>query len=307
VENEALFAESFDVRLGFFKIARALAERLRAAPPDAVLVVEGVWYYALAQSALRRAGRLLKTVAVEHMHAGHGGRFSFAGWSRRAALKHADALVVLTSQTREAYAQKHPPKGRLACIPHALEDSAFLQSPYNAASRRILSAGRFTRQKGFDQIAPIAQKLFARHADWTWDIYGDGPARPAVEAQIRAAGLSSRVRLCGEVPDLTPFLKDAALFALPSRWEGFGMVLLEAMAAGVPCVAFDCPSGPRELLEDPRSLAPCFDQEAFARALAALVESPEARRELSQKGRLRARRYALEEVARRWEELLFSL
>ncbi|MBK1733239.1 hypothetical protein CKO41_15925 [Thiococcus pfennigii] len=101
-------------------------------------------------------------------------------------------------------------------------------------------------------------------------ILGDGPERPALEAQARRLGIDADVALIGFVSDPLPYMAQADLFVLSSRYEGLGNVLVEAMAVGCPVVSTDCPSGPREILEDGHHgpLVPVENAEMLAEAMA---------------------------------------
>ena len=139
----------------------------------------------------------------------------------------------------------------------------------------ILGAGRLQRQKDF----PTLIRAFARvrrERPCRLVILGDGSARGALEELIDTLGLSADVDLPGFQTNPYPFISRAALFALSSAWEGSPNALTEAMALGTPVVSTDCPSGPRELLEDGRfgPLVPVGDATALAAAMAATLERP---------------------------------
>lgn len=139
----------------------------------------------------------------------------------------------------------------------------------------LLAVGRLTRQKGFDTLlsalAAVRDQVPARLI-----ILGEGECRPRLEALRDGLGLADAVNLAGFVANPYPAMARAALFVLPSRWEGFPNALLEAMALGTPVVATDCPSGPREILEGGRygALVPVGDSEALARAILGTLADP---------------------------------
>jgi len=144
----------------------------------------------------------------------------------------------------------------------------------------ILGAGRLTKQKGFDLLigafAILRAQIPARLI-----VLGDGPERPALERLAADLGIADNVALPGYSSEAPAFMARAACVALSSRWEGFGLVLVEALAAGAPVAAFDCPFGPSEILEGGRHgvLAAPSDTKALAGAIdTALSEgrSPEA-------------------------------
>jgi glycosyltransferase involved in cell wall biosynthesis len=104
-------------------------------------------------------------------------------------------------------------------------------------------------------------------------------------------------------------MAQASMFVLSSRHEGLPMVMVEAMSLGVPVVSFDCPTGPRDVIEDGRSgiLVPADDVDALARAMLSVIEDPERRHELGAGAARRAQDYALESIGPRWEALIEEL
>ncbi len=139
----------------------------------------------------------------------------------------------------------------------------------------VLAAGTFKIQKDFRTLVEAFARL-RRQRRVRLAILGDGPLRPAIRQRIRELGLEEEVLLPGFVLNPLPWMKRASLFVLSSMWEGLPGVLIEAMACGCPVVATDCPSGPREILEDGRygPLVPVGDSRALAAAMAAQLDRP---------------------------------
>jgi glycosyltransferase involved in cell wall biosynthesis len=173
----------------------------------------------------------------------------------------------------------------------------------------VVAAGRLNTQKGFDLLVRAWEPVARRRPDWRLEIYGSGPERAALERLIGELGLSDRVALMGRTQALGEAMAAASLFALSSRFEGFGMVLVEAMGKGLPVVSFDCPRGPGDIVthgEDGLLVAP-EDADALAAALLELIEDPERRRRLAAAARRTARRYESRAIAPAWDALLGDL
>ena len=150
----------------------------------------------------------------------------------------------------------------------------------------IVTCGRLTEQKDQGTLLRAFALIDSQPAPELW-ILGEGEELPALEALARELGVSSRVRFLGFRSNPYPFLAAADVFALSSRWEGFGNVVVEALACGTPVVSTDCPHGPREILEGGRygRLVPVGDPRALGEALReALLE-----RETTNRQELRAR------------------
>jgi len=169
--------------------------------------------------------------------------------------------------------------------------------------RKIVAVGRLVPQKGFDLLLESFARVADRVPQWTLVIWGEGPERAALEAQRDALGLRDRVAMPGVTKEHGGWLRDADIFVLSSRFEGWGIVIGEAMAAGVPTISFDCQWGPGEMIVANVSglLVPDGDVAALGEAIAALCEDPARRAQLSQAARIASQRFKIDSILRQWE------
>lgn len=193
-----------------------------------------------------------------------------------------DSIVAVSAQTardaemelglsvnaiRVAYPPVHA--GELRALAAAHEE---LQLP----ARYIIGIGRLEAQKDFASLMRAFALVCANDVELELVILGEGRERKALEKQAADLGIEKRVHMPGYLRNPYPWLARARLLALSSRWEGFGLVLAEALALGVPVVATDCPSGPREILADGRygMLVPPGDAEGLAAAIRSTLDKP---------------------------------
>lgn len=169
----------------------------------------------------------------------------------------------------------------------------------------VVAVGRLVRQKGFDLLLDAFRRIADRHPGWSLEIWGEGPERQAIEAQVQALGLAPRIRLNGLSAAPASWMSDAAVFVLPSRYEGFPNALGEAMAAGLPVAAFDCAFGPREMIQNEVDglLVPHEDVGALAAALDRLMADPALRARLGTAAREGSARFAPEKILAQWDAL----
>jgi glycosyltransferase involved in cell wall biosynthesis len=180
-------------------------------------------------------------------------------------------------------------------------------SPLTAPT--LLAVGRLRRQKGFDTLIRSFARIARDCPDWTLRICGGGPWRSKLEQLVVEQGLEGRVVLAGRNTRIAEEMEKASIYVLSSRFEGFPMVMIEAMSKGLPVVSFDCPTGPREIVHDGVTglLVPDQDEGALAVAMLDLIRSESRRRELGTAGVEEARRYSLSAIGPRWDELFADL
>ncbi|HEY9069438.1 MAG TPA: glycosyltransferase [Candidatus Ozemobacteraceae bacterium] len=190
------------------------------------------------------------------------------------------------------------------------EGAATASRKSEAGVPTVLTAGRIRLHlKGYDVLVEAHQRLVRAGIAHRLVIVGDGPDRPRLLGMIRQAGLEGTIVCPGFDPRIEEWLAKADLFVLSSRREGLPRTLLEAMAAGVPIVASDCPSGPRELLLDGRCgrLVTPGDPAALADAIQETLASSEIRQGYVRHSLVRIRDFSPECVVPRWEALFARL
>ncbi len=171
------------------------------------------------------------------------------------------------------------------------------------AAPRIVAAGRYSPEKGFDRLIDAFAAVAADHPDWTLRILGHGPLEADLRAQVTRLGLEKQVEIPGLAQDIQAELLAGSVFALSSIHEGLPMALAEAMACGVPCVAFDCAAGVREIItngEDGIIVAP-RNVPALSAGLAQLMDDDDLRQRLGAAARASVHRFAPDVIAAEWE------
>ena len=173
----------------------------------------------------------------------------------------------------------------------------------------LLAVGRLEHQKGTDRLIDAFALLASAHPDWDLVILGEGAERKSLTAQIHRAGLADRVLMPGQAGNVGEWYARADLYVLPSRFEGFPNTLAEAMAHGLAAVAFDCDTGPRDIIRHDRDglLVPPGDVPALAAALERLMGDAALRERFAAAAIATRDRYSEAAVLRQWESLFREL
>ncbi|WP_455062201.1 glycosyltransferase family 4 protein [Prevotella fusca] len=173
-----------------------------------------------------------------------------------------------------------------------------------------IAVGRLNYQKGFDYLVDAWQQVHDSFPDWRLNIYGEGMLRAQLENQINKKKLSSSITLCGSSDDIMLRYCESSIFVLSSRDEAFGLVLTEAEACGLPIVAFDCPSGPRELMEDGGNgflVCPVGNIKELASCIIRLMSDYSLRQQMGQRSIELSERFKIGKVSAQWIELYNEL
>lgn len=230
------------------------------------------------------------------------------GLLRKRLYRRAVSVVVQTNKV-SLWARSFLKPERVWVIPNpavAAEQVATSEDRGSSAAHTVVSAGRLHHQKGFDLLLEAFALSARKHPTWSLLILGEGPERGTLRARASSLGISDRVEMPGVSHELGAALASADLFVLSSRWEGFPNVLLEAMAAGLPVVSFDCPSGPAEIITQDENgiLVRPEDAGALAGAMDRLMSDETERKRLGEAAKGVTERFSQDKVMSKWDELL---
>ena len=235
-----------------------------------------------------------------------GGFWSLLGrirtWQLVHAVKPLERLVVLTQKDWKDWQAAGCTNVQVIPNPCALDGQKI---PTKSNEKIILAVGRLHEQKGFDLLLRAWQPIEKKYPDWSLRIVGEGPKRAELETQIKQMNLQRAV-LAGQTDNMIEEYTRASLFVLSSRYEGLPLALIEAMWCGLPCVSFDCPQGPSELLADDRGwLVKNGDVEALSRQIEFAITHPEEATERAQKAQTFVQKtYSEQNIMPKWVKIM---
>ena len=218
-------------------------------------------------------------------------------------LRKLDKMVVLT----DAALKEWPELNNVIKISNSLPFN--LDELSSLSHKRIISIGHYAYDKGNDMLLRVWALIEKGFPGWTLDIYGNGNREP-YRKMLKELGIDKqRCYLNGPTSDVKKEYLSSSVFVLPSRFEGFGLVIIESMACGVPVVAFDCENGPRSIITDGENgfLIPTFDIEAFAEKVMLLMKDRELRLRMGENAYRTAAKYDIDRIGLQWKQLFDEL
>jgi glycosyltransferase involved in cell wall biosynthesis len=296
-----------------------LARFLKAARPDVLISnlghnnIMAIWAAAIARSRTRIVATQHNTLSSE-CRAGRGWRFASLPLMYRWFLGRADGIIAVsngvaddlervTGIDRERITVIYNPVITRDCE-SLMEEPAAHPWLTDGGPPVVLGVGRLIEQKDFQTLMEAFADV-TRKCDARLILLGEGPLRAKLAAAAVSLGIADQVSMPGFQRNPLPFMRRAALLVMSSRYEGFGNVLVEALACGTPVVSTDCPSGPSEILDDGRfgKLVPVGDRRAMAEAILETFSAPPPSFPL----RKRSRSFTSERAAICYADLLHSL
>ena len=194
-------------------------------------------------------------------------------------------------------------------IPNPVDLDNYPMRVGESAPPKIVAVGRLVPQKNIEMLIEAFSIIEKKYPNVSVTVYGEGPEREKLENQITMLKLGNKIFLPGANRNVLETIRDAAIFAFPTNYEGFPNVLVEAIAMGIPVVSTDFATGvAKEIVDENVGLVvPCCDTKAFAEAMDVLLSSPEKRRQIRYMSRKAIEPFAVEKVIVKWKQLIESL
>ncbi len=216
--------------------------------------------------------------------------------------------LVLVSKELKTFYSKSLVNSKCKCvyIPNVIDDLPKRKSSLN--EKRLVSVGRLSSEKGFIDLLKIFNSLLKKHSDWKLDIIGDGSERENLESFINEHELNDSVTLHGfqNKDYIAKVFRNSSIYVMTSFTESFGIVLIEAMSYGIPCVAFDSAEGAREIIDSGSNglLVKSRSFLAMVRAIEKLMDNKEMRIKFGSQARNDSKKYTSSVVSEYWFDLL---
>ena len=224
-------------------------------------------------------------------------------WNMDRQVSRLDALVVLTEQDKEDWGHLLP----VYVIPNSYP--FYPETSSTCENKQAIIVGRYNSAKGYNYLIDAWRVVNQKHPDWVINIFGSGEYEEKVRKQIHDNGLQDVVIMNIPTDHIMEEYLKSSIYVMSSVFEGFAMVLLEAMACGLPCVSFDCPYGPRNVITDGKDgfLVDYLNSKALAEKVCLMIEDDGLRKQMGKNGRKNVLRYARESIMPQWVSLFESI
>lgn len=218
-------------------------------------------------------------------------------------LKELDRVVVLTKTAKYDW----PELSNIRLIPDPLPFG--VETASNLSVKRVISIGRYCFEKGNDLLLYVWAKVEKICTDWILDVYGMGEQTPYLELMEELGIDKTRCHLLSSITNVKDEYLASSLFVLPSRFEGFGLVIIEAMSCGLPVISFDCENGPRNIITDSHDgfLISPFDINQYAEKMICLIQNDALRQQMGQHAFQSSKRYNIDTIGYQWKQLFDEL
>ena len=223
----------------------------------------------------------------------------YGRWKQEKTVSRLDGLVLLTQMDEKNW------KGvtQTFVIPNSITFKSEIVS--SCQNKKAICVGRYNEQKGYEYMVEAWSIVNMKHPDWTLHAYGAGELKDDIQNQIDKAGLNGKMILHNPALNIIEKYLESSIYVMSSRYEGFGMVLVEAMECGLPCVSFDCPYGASDIIRDGEDgyVVDYLNSQQLAFRICELIENDDQRKSFGKNAKRNIQRYKQDLVMKQWTDL----
>lgn len=304
ISIDSVFSKPTRMTYGIFKMVSYMTKYLKDNDIETVIVC-GTLNFVGGIIAARLSGT--KVICCDHSNYTCVYDAKFERESRNFAAYYSDYLVTLTEKDVDNYKNGTKVRAQILAIPNIIDDKLIFGSEdiqYNISSNRIVSVGRLTYAKNYELLIEIAKEVLDSNPGWSWDIYGTGELEKSLlekKDKINVPQLFFK----GNVDNMYDLYSKYSFLVMTSRYEGFPMVLIEAMARKLPCLAFDCQTGPSDIISNGiNGFVLHEDKNSMINAIQNMIDNKTLRKQFSDSTKISLEKFSTEITIKKWEEII---
>lgn len=291
----------------FLQYARALKTALSTIKPDVIIVCDnGLKAFTIPFILKINTPIIFECHGSKHIEEKEKAKY-FSGTKIKSLFKEfsANKFTKFIALSKESLKEWNVKNGVVIPNPLWFETQQFS----DLKSKKVIAVGRHSYEKGLDRMLQIWQKVIVKHPDWSLEIYGKSNENQELQKLANSMNIGNNVTFFEPVKNINDKYREASIMAMTSRTEGFGMALIEAMALGLPCVAYDCPCGPRTIIQNDENgfLIEDGNVNSFVENLELLIENENLRIEMGQNAKNSASKYDIDRIMQQWKSLFEDL
>lgn len=225
-------------------------------------------------------------------------------WDYRFRIRLYDKIVTLTHEDKDTFWKKNE---KVIAIPNPISTEHTKLSSLKC--RTVITAGRLERQKNYVSLIRAWKKVHQAHPEWILEIWGEGSQRKHLQHCIDTLGMQNTIFLKGITSDIISKMAESSIFVLSSLYEGFGLVITEAMSCGLPIVSYACPCGPKDIISEGIDgfLMPVGDEQTMADRINYLIENEDIRQQMGKAALEKSKQYSIDIIIQKWMSLFTEL
>lgn len=290
---------------GIFRLIWYMANYLKREKVETLLVC-GVLNMPGGIIAARIAG--VKSICCDHSNYTCVYDAKFERESRNFAARFSDTLVLLTEKDIDNYKKGTTVRANLLAIPNLIDENLLnkmSEIKYNETSKRIISVGRLSYAKNYELLIEIAKEILDNNPGWSWDIYGSGELEETLKEKKELLNVE-RLQFKGNVKNIYDIYGEYSFLVMTSRYEGFPMVLIEAMANKLPCIAFDCQTGPSDIIIDGENgvLVEKMSKQDMIDGIQKIIDDVCLRKKMSNSTSKTIEKFAPNIILKKWKDII---
>lgn len=304
VRQISLFDSIVDTKKDYFEIMKKANAAFNTYAPELIIVQSPSYACYISRTTWTK----YKVVVCEHAYYGYGHFGGLHSIGKYISIRKASAIVTLTKLDMAEY-KKHCKE---EVILETIYNPCMVEQPtpeYDLESKTIVSCGTLDKMKGFDKSIIIGSKILPYYKEWKWEIYGDGKEKDNLQTLINSNHLESQIILKGYTQNKNEIYSGKSIYVVTSSFEGFGLVIAEAMCYGLPGVSFGVKYGPLELIENQVDglIVDYNDLDEMAKCIRRMIEDESFRESCSNNARRKAALFETAAIVTQWEELFYKV